>query len=92
MTIGGYEFLMTSLAVFAALMILARFAFYRRHDRGMAPVYFWGGCLFLVLTASNIGSYLFYGAELHKLQTGLLLGLTAVTMYYANKQRAVIPA
>jgi len=88
MPIAVYEFLMTSAAVFAALMILVRFAFYRRHDGGMAPVRFWGSCLFLIMAVSDTLSFLFYRTEPHILLSLFFLAAALLMFAASRKQQA----
>ncbi|MBL0386586.1 hypothetical protein JJB07_07980 [Tumebacillus sp. ITR2] len=77
--------LMIGVFVFAALMVLVKFAFYKRQEEGMRSTYFWGGVLFLSLAVTDITSTLAYQTELHEVQTLLFLAFAGLTLFRSKR-------
>ncbi|MGZ4162498.1 MAG: hypothetical protein ACXVDB_00490 [Tumebacillaceae bacterium] len=90
MPISFFNWLMFGLFCFMALMVVVRFAFYRRKDHPMGAVYFWGGLLLFTLTLADLISNVLYGTDVHHLQNVLTSGLGIWTLYQAVKKRRMI--
>ncbi|TCP55544.1 hypothetical protein EV586_103197 [Tumebacillus sp. BK434] len=85
-----FQWVTFSAYIFFALMIMVRFAFYKKSDDSRVSVYFWGGVLFLSLVVSDLTSHLFYQTELNVWQNLIFSALTVWTMYTAAKKRSVV--
>lgn len=81
---------MIGVFVFSALMVLVKFAFYKRREDGMRSAYFWGGVLFLSLAITDLTSNLVYREELHEVQTILFLGLTVWTLALSKRVKVKV--
>ncbi|KEO82137.1 hypothetical protein [Tumebacillus flagellatus] len=79
--------LMIGVFVFAALMVLVKFAFYKRQEEGMRSAYFWGGILFLALAVTDITSSVVYRTELHEVQTLLFLSFAGLAMFRFTRMK-----
>lgn len=79
--------LMIGVFVFAALMVLFHFAFYKRQENARQSAYFWGGILFLALAVTDVTSSLLYRTDLHEAQTMLFLGLTGWALYQSKREK-----
>jgi hypothetical protein len=90
MSLTLFNWLMFGLFCFMAMMVVVRFAFYRRKDHPMGAVYFWGGLLFFTLTLADLISNLLYETELHGWTNALTSVLGIWTMYQAVKKRRMI--
>jgi hypothetical protein len=90
MSLTGFNWLMFGLFGFMALMVVVRFAFYRRTEHHMSAVYFWGAMLFFTLTLADVTSNLLYETGLHALTNVLTSGLGIWTLYQAVKKRRMI--
>jgi hypothetical protein len=86
MSVHVFHWIMIAMLTFCALMVVTRFALYRPQDRGMGPVYFWGGCLFVVMALTDLSAALFYSEELHIVQTALFTVLAALSLFRATKK------
>lgn len=82
-----FQWVTFSAYLFFALMIMVRFAFYKKNNDARVAVYFWGGLLFLSLAVADLTSNLFYQTEVHVWQTLVCFALTIWTMYTAAKNR-----
>jgi hypothetical protein len=82
--------LMIGVFVFSALMVLVKFAFYKRQEDGMRSAYFWGGVLFLSLAITDLTTSFVYRAELHEVQTILFLGLTVWALTLAKRVKVKV--
>jgi hypothetical protein len=85
-----FQWVTFSVYIFFAIMVMVKFAFYKKRDDARVSVYFWGGLLFLSLAVSDLTSNLFYKTEIHVWQTLLFFALTVWTMYTAAKNRRMV--
>ncbi|ASS76283.1 hypothetical protein CIG75_15910 [Tumebacillus algifaecis] len=90
MSLEVFQWVTFSAYIFFAIMVMFRFAFYKKRENAQVAVYFWGGLLFLSLVVADLTSNLFYKTEINVWQNLIFACLTVWTMYTAAKNRRVV--